>query len=1491
MRIGDLGMERNIKIGTTIQLFADGKAKSFHIDEVLGLGGSCVAYVVTYFENGSIPHKGVLKEYCPAFLDSNNPIRKDTVLNIPDELYGDFVMGLNEFKNTYKYINQYLSENNSATNFHPVQIGLYEGNNTLYTLTSRDYGMTYDRIDDKNLLSICKIMLSVTKGVEFYHEAGFLHLDIKPKNILILNDVTDLIKLFDYDSLTSITKLKNGELFGIPAPEDYYVPELYKYEIKNIGIETDIFEIGAMLFTRIFKRAPGIEDMSYDSLYDIENNEFFVGVSPRVKSEFIGLFKKTIQTSRRSRYKTTLELKNKLELIISLLAENKPYLIDLPKWQPSRFCIGRKEEIKEIKRRLDTDGYVFVKGIGGLGKSEIAKLYAEIYNDEYHTVQFCKYTNGLKSVVAAMPISGIDDVSYTSTDELIKEKNKVLHLADEKTLIVVDNFNVTYDEFLRDFLPSNNKSFKVIFTTRCAMASEYYESKTYELPKLSNVECVELFLQHSMLPHFDNIEVVERLIEYVDYNTLIIVLMAISIKKSGISVNEMLSSLEEQEIDSIETAVFHEYDFSSDEINVYNKINAHLKTIFNIVALTEIQKEIIKNATLISLNGIGLDEFINMCSTNNINYISVSEVVDLGWLNKDSNNVLTMHPIISDLFSVDENLPKKNSYYRFSDCLEDFCNPDYCHFSIVLNKLACAKHLDRRYKFESDAKVMVISAKLGRMYELIYQPVEAKKYLKKALDLAKRLSPDTELRSQGETVTFKGSYRSVFITYIYSYLGEIEKEFGTKDKAIKFYQKCISEGKKIENRFYSIVAESMIEIGECYRENKNNIAAYNSYLEALIYAKKFGLKEYLSEISEGLIDICKDLDWTEREVKYRKILLKYKSYAEKIEELPGLNKFLKTIDEKDFEGGIDAYEMFLSEQRKTLGEDSPLYKDLKKGLWAYYAINKQTEKAMQLLSEALNFIASTHGKCSIEMANELASASNLLAEMAEFENAERFAKRALQICKKNNAIHEYVYVEATFALASIFMIKGKLDEAMALVEKIDFTEFSGKEFLTDIVMTAGMVMCQLSKFDEIEPLCKEVLQNKSININGRFFSNIILAIICEQRGQLSEALFYTERAKQDASEIKTEYIRKEWLVAYYRSLARITAKKGEIKEAVKILTDFINSFKEEDRFTFLLNGVYSDRALFYFYLGEKNKATKDFTTCKKILVENKMPNEAFAVLYNNIAIYLSNSGEYEEALGYLNKIFDVNHRVLKPITYFETVVCNNFGWIYYNLGRNDEAFDLLDKAVTSFNELGINNTTDYFGAKNNLAIVCIQKERYIDALNHYFDIRNSFEVSLDTTGEVAVNTNYGIVLSLLNLNRIQEAYDFACEELNRFENWFGETERIRVKAIIQMGGIFREFGFQDCNDFFMIAEELIAKSGDYKSLNYARLLNYIGACKSDYEQMHIEAEGYLLKAKSLFEEINATNDEFYPMVIKNLKQIKVIVWNMLINELIDNLPQ
>lgn len=248
----------------------------------------------------------------------------------------------------------------------------------------------------------------------------------------------------------------------------------------------------------------------------------------------------------------------------------------------------RKPENKHRKFIANVDEYKELPTIVMEYSFKIAKLFAENYKNEYHTVQFCKFSDSLKSVVATMPINGIDEQNYSNAEELIKEKNKVLHLSDDKTLIIIDNFNVTYDDFLRDFLPSDNKSFKVIFTTRCTMAAEYYESKTYTLPKLSLEECKELLFAYVSINTNEYEEIAEHLIRFVDYNTLIIVLMAIAIRKSCITLHEMLSYLEEQKIESIETEFFHEYDFSSDEVRAYNRIYAHLTTIFSILGLSDI---------------------------------------------------------------------------------------------------------------------------------------------------------------------------------------------------------------------------------------------------------------------------------------------------------------------------------------------------------------------------------------------------------------------------------------------------------------------------------------------------------------------------------------------------------------------------------------------------------------------------------------------------------------------------------------------------------------------------------------------------------------------------------------------------------------------------------------------------------------------------------------------------------------------------------------
>lgn len=1449
-------MKRRVLSDKTISLTVSGVKKDFFIQEVVGVGGSCIAYKVKYYENENIPHMGILKEYCPAFLDDGNFERCGASLVIPEKFQVDFFQGLEEFKRTYKVINEYLSGNLSAANYHTVQIGMYEGNNTAYTLTSCDYGVSYDKVDDESLLSICKTVLSLTKAVELYHNAGFLHLDIKPKNVLILSDVKDLIKLFDFDSLTSIEKLRKREILGVPAPEDFYVPELAKCEWTNIGVQTDVFEIGAVLFSKIYKRVPEKYDMSYDSKYDVEKNEIFAGVSPQAKNELVDLFRKTIQISKRSRFKSVGQLKAKLENIISLISESRAYLVDLPKWQPSQNSVGRKEEIREIKRRLDADGYVFVKGVGGLGKSEIAKLFAEKYKDEYHTVQFCKYADGLKSVVATMPVNGIDEKNYSNAEELMKEKNKILHLSDDKTLIIVDNFNVMHDDFLRDFLPSNNRSFKVIFTTRCTMAADYYASKTFELPKLSLDECKALFSAHLSRSLSDDEEVVEELIRYVDYNTLIIVLMAVAIRKSGLSLTGMLSDLEEQKIESVDTKIFHEYDFDSEEVNEYNKIYAHLTTIFSICGLKAIQKEILKNATLISPDGIGLKEFVKHCNYHRINRSSVGEVIDMGWLNKDSDNIISMHPIVSDMFSVNEELIAEDSYYEFSEYLEEFCNPDYCHFSVVLNKLSCAKHLERRYTFESAEKRVAITIKLGRMYQCAYQPNEARKYLKKALALTK----------ENKTKYFE--------LIVYRFLGDLEKDFGTYKKAIEYYQKSICEGKKLKNRFYETVEESMICAGRCYEENKDMYKAYNAYLEALNYAKHFRLYDYISIAANNLVDVCNDLNWKDRKEIYQRVSEKYSSFDkdEDGETNPNLLEFEKKLDNLDFEGCIVAYEKELAEQRETLGEDSPEYKDFKKSIWVYYAANGQKEQALYLLNESFTFIESSYGQNSAEMVRELTLASRNMVGLGELENARKFAEKAVRISEKINATSEYVYAEAIFASANIYLIQGKYDAASNLVKKVDLSKFSGSSFLSDVIVSCGMVMCQLSQYDEVEKLCMEALENDAIDDSTKTFARLILAIINEQRGNLNvaekygnEIKFYTDKNKASDS------VRFDWLVTYYRLMGRIKNRSGKHEEGITILSDFIERYDCRDQFKrFLMYAVYLDRGVIFSDSGNTEKAIEDFEKAEEILREYNFPEDAFVLIYNNFSVVYAKMGKFEKAKDYYEKIINISNKILNPVTYNEAIFCGSMGWNEYNLGNLEYAVELTKKSIAVFENIGIDKTREYLSMKNNLGLIYRDLKDYENMLEQFGHVRKKYDPSIDKNGEIAIIFTGGSIYGLFALEREKAAYWLIDYSLDCFEKWFGKTSSVRVSLILDIGGFLRNFGYYDCYEYFYMAEELIDESEDYKSLNYAKLLNYKGVYFADEKENYVLAARYFEDSKNLFEELNATNDKMYPIVLKNI---------------------
>ncbi len=85
------------------------------------------------------------------------------------------------------------------------------------------------------------------------------------------------------------------------------------------------------------------------------------------------------------------------------------YLLDTRLPSVSHNFIGRENELKEMEELLKHERCVFLEGIGGIGKSELAKYYANHHKKEYSNVLYLRYNENLRRTILEMDF--LDDTT------------------------------------------------------------------------------------------------------------------------------------------------------------------------------------------------------------------------------------------------------------------------------------------------------------------------------------------------------------------------------------------------------------------------------------------------------------------------------------------------------------------------------------------------------------------------------------------------------------------------------------------------------------------------------------------------------------------------------------------------------------------------------------------------------------------------------------------------------------------------------------------------------------------------------------------------------------------------------------------------------------------------------------------------------------------------------------------------------------------------
>lgn len=328
---------------------------------------------------------------------------------------------------------------------------------------------------------------------------------------------------------------------------------------------------------------------------------------------------------------------------------NETILVSTPNVIPKTIFLGRDNVLEEMHNKF-TNGerVIFLYGIGGIGKTQIAKQYAKQYKNDYDTIIFATYNGSIKDLVISQSVFDIrpsfdryimqDGTKEDESSFFDRKLEKIKQLTNEKTLIIIDNFDVDQDDYLPRMFEGE---YHLMITTRCDYSRLQHLYPTIEITAIDSIEQ----LQNLFLANYQGFDVRKgdskliELIELVNRHTYTIELLAQHMENSGQTAGEMIEALKNEGICSINESVRNE------DMKMSIAYENLLK-MFKIFSLKNEEQRILIYLSLMPIQGVEVSVFRRWANLKSMKI--VNDLILRSWIIKNEDSI-ALHPIIRDV--------------------------------------------------------------------------------------------------------------------------------------------------------------------------------------------------------------------------------------------------------------------------------------------------------------------------------------------------------------------------------------------------------------------------------------------------------------------------------------------------------------------------------------------------------------------------------------------------------------------------------------------------------------------------------------------------------------------------------------------------------------------------------------------------------------------------------------------------------------------------